>query len=305
MYKQIIDIINLGIVIIDRKYNVLEWNRWMEVQSGINKKEIINSSIFNHFPLLSSPSFTRGCKAVLKFGNIVFLSQKLHNFLFPFRTTGSHSNNFEFMQQSCSMAPVREDDGNIEGILITVQDVTESAFMERSLKTMNLMDSLTGIYNRRHMDKRLTEEFIRHKRYDRSMTLIMIDIDHFKNINDTYGHQFGDKVLKKISEVCSSRMRGGDILSRYGGEEFCSILPETDIKGARALAERLREKVAESPVLFDDGTPVHVTISLGIAELTGRTRTTDDLVRHADTALYESKQNGRNMASVYSDQNPE
>jgi diguanylate cyclase (GGDEF)-like protein len=299
MYKQIINIINIGIVIIDSTYRVLEWNRWMEIQSGIKKENIINSSIFNHYPLLSSTSFTRGCKAVLKFGNIVFLSQKLHNYLFPFKTTGSHSNNFEFMQQSCSMAPVREDDGTIAGILITVQDVTETVFMEKSLKKMNLLDSLTGIYNRRHMDKRLMEEFIRHKRYGRSMSIIMIDIDHFKNINDSFGHQFGDKVLKIVSGICSSKMRGGDIMSRYGGEEFCSILPETDIRGAQSLAERLREKVAETPIAYNDEISVNVTISLGLAELNEKTKTTEDLIRNADTALYQSKQNGRNMASVY------
>jgi diguanylate cyclase (GGDEF)-like protein len=299
MYRQIVDIINIGIVIIDSTYRVLEWNRWMEIQSGIKKENIINSSIFNHYPLLSSTSFTRGCKAVLKFGNIVFLSQKLHNYLFPFKTMGSHSNNFEFMQQSCSMAPVREDDGTIAGILITVQDVTETVFMEKSLKKMNLLDSLTGIYNRRHMDKRLMEEFIRHKRYGRSMSIIMIDIDHFKNINDSFGHQFGDKVLKIVSGICSSKMRGGDIMSRYGGEEFCSILPETDIRGAQSLAERLREKVAETPIAYNDEISVNVTISLGLAELNEKTKTTEDLIRNADTALYQSKQNGRNMASVY------
>jgi diguanylate cyclase len=301
MYKQIVDIINLGIVIIDSTYRVLEWNRWMEIQSGIKKEDIINSIIFNHYPQLSSTSFTRGCKAVLKFSNIVFLSQKLHNYLFPFKTTGSHSNIFEYMQQSCTMAPVREDDGTITGILITIQDVTETVFMERSLRKMNLMDGLTGIYNRRHMDKRLMEEFIRHKRYERSMSIIMMDIDYFKKINDTYGHQFGDRVLKDVSDIFALKMRGGDILARYGGEEFCSILPETDIRGAQALAERLREKVAETPILYNNKESVYITVSLGVAALTGRTKTTEDLIRNADTALYQSKQNGRNITSVYSE----
>ncbi len=299
MYRQVADIINLGIVIIDRSYRVREWNRWMEIQSGIKKENILNTGIFNHYPLQSNTSFTRGCKTVLKFGNIVFLSQKLHNYLFPFRTTGSYSKIFEYMQQSCSMAPVREGNGIITGILITVHDVTESVCMERSLNKMILLDSLTGIYNRRHMDKRLREEFIRHKRYNRLMSIIMIDIDHFKEINDTYGHQFGDKVIKEVSDICSSKMRGGDILSRYGGEEFCSILPETDTRGAQKLAERLRKKVAKNSIPFNEETSVNVTISLGIAQLTGRTKTTDDLIRSADTALYQSKQNGRNRTSVY------
>ncbi len=299
MYRQMVDVINLSIVIIDRNYRVREWNRWMEIQSGIKKESVINTGIFNLYPLQRNTSFTRGCKTVLKFGNIVFLSQKLHNYLFPFRTTGSHSKIFEYMQQSCSMAPVREEKGAITGILITVHDVTESVCMERSLSKMTLLDSLTGIYNRRHMDKRLREEFIRHKRYNRLMSIIMIDIDHFKEINDTYGHQFGDKVIKEVSDICSSKMRGGDILARYGGEEFCSILPETDTRGARRLAERLRKKVAKTPVPFDGETPVYVTISLGIAQVTGKIKTTDDLICNADTALYQSKQNGRNRTSVY------
>jgi diguanylate cyclase (GGDEF)-like protein len=299
MYKNIIDMLNLGIVIIDRNHRIMEWNRWMEIHSGIKKPDIIGTGLFDHYPHLSSPNFTRLFKSVLTFGNIVFLSQKLHNYLFPFRTTGLYSNSFEFMQQSCSMAPARDETDSINGVIITVQDVTENVYMERSLTQMNMQDSLTGITNRRHLDKRLAEEFMRHRRYGREMSVVMLDIDNFKNINDTYGHQVGDTVLRTLAAICSEAMRAGDIISRFGGEEFCAILPETDCNRARMFAERLRQDVAAKEILHDENTVLRITISLGIAGLDETVRSPEDLVKNADEAMYNSKQKGKNMVSLH------
>ena len=301
MYRNIVDIINLGIVVIDDKYRLVEWNRWMEIHSGLKKEDILNTSIYNHFPQLSSQNFTRACKTVLNFGNIIYFSQKLHNYLFPFRTTGVYSSTFEYMQQSCSMAPAREDDGSIIGIIITIQDVTERVFLEKSLRTLNMQDSLTGIGNRRLLDKRLSEEFLRHKRYGRDMTVVMADIDDFKSINDTYGHQFGDTVLKEVAGVCSSLVRAGDVLARFGGEEFCIILPETGIDGASSFSERLRNEVSEMEIMHNGEDSVSITVSLGISGTDQRVSAAEDIVRNADIALYRSKQNGKNMATVYLD----
>jgi diguanylate cyclase len=300
MYKNIIDVINLGIVAIDSEYRLIEWNRWMEIHSGIQKKDILNTNIFDNFPQLNNTSFIRGCKAVLNFGNIVFFSQKLHNYLFPVRTTGYYSKTFDFMQQSCSMAPATKEDGSVIGIVISVQDVTESVYLENSLKKTSLQDSLTGISNRRHLNKRLFEEFMRHKRYNRALSLVMIDIDNFKNINDTYGHQFGDTVLKEISGAFSSIMRIGEIIARYGGEEFCAVLPETDIDGAKIFSERLRMLVSELEIKYNEETSVKTTVSIGIAGLDKTVNSVEELVGNADNALYKSKQNGKNMVSVYS-----
>ena len=301
MYRQVLDAVNQGIVILTRDYKVVEWNRWMEIHSGISRDKIIDTSIFNHYPNLNYPSFIRGCKSVTNFGNYVFFSQKLHKFLFPFTTIGVHSSKQEMMQQSCTIAPLREDDGSVQKVIITVQDVTESVYLENELKAMSQQDSLTGLYNRRYFDSKLTEEINRCGRNEHDLSLIMIDIDDFKILNDQFGHQYGDLVLKEIARTCALITRNCDTLARFGGEEFCVILPESDIKGAAAFAERLRMAVEVMVIRNHEGKSKKVTISLGIASMGQGADNEQEILRCADSALYESKKNGKNMVTVYSD----
>lgn len=300
MYRQILDAVNQGIVILSREYKVLEWNRWMEIHSGISREKIVDTSVFNHYPNLSYPGFTRSCKSVINFGNYVFFSQKLHNFLFPFAAIGVYSAKQDMMQQSCTMAPVREEDGSIQKVIITVQDVTESVYLENELKSMSQQDSLTGLHNRRFLDARLKEEFNRCSRNNHDLSFIMFDIDNFKLVNDKYGHQFGDLVLKEIARTCLSLIRSCDIIARFGGEEFSVILPESETAGAVAFAERLRTAVETMKVRNNDGIDEGVTISLGVASLSHGAGNDHELLKNADAALYKSKHNGKNMVTVYS-----
>ena len=301
MYKQILDAVNQGIVILSRDYKVLEWNRWMEIHSGITRENIVETSIFNHYPNLSYPGFTRSCKSVFNFGNYVFFSQKLHSFLFPFTAVGAQLRQQEKMQQSCTMFPLREEDGSIQKVMITVQDVTESVYLEKRLKSMSQQDSLTGLHNQRYLDERLNEEFGRCSRTGHDLSLIMIDIDNFKSLNDEYGHHYGDLVLKEIARTFSVISRDCDVLARFGGEEFCVILPESRIDEAAILAERLREAVEIMQVKNNDGIDKGITISLGLASIITGIKTTEDLLKNADAAMYESKRNGKNMVLIHKD----
>jgi diguanylate cyclase (GGDEF)-like protein len=159
-------------------------------------------------------------------------------------------------------------------------------------------DGLTGLHNRRHFMDLAKHEFERAKRYQHPLTAIMLDIDHFKNVNDTYGHAVGDQVLQVVSTRCKKAVREVDVLGRYGGEEFASLLLETEANGGRVVAERLRKAVAEPSINTDDG-EIIVTISLGIAVLDKDCRDLDDLLRRADRALYAAKQGGRNQVAVW------
>ncbi len=302
MYKKVLDVLNMGVVILDSQYSILEWNRWMEIHSGISHEDIEGTILFNHFPQLSNTAFIRGFKSVLKFGNYVYFSQKLHNYLFPFRLTGQYSQYYDYMQQSCTLTPIKGEDGKTEKVVLSVNDVTESVFLERSLKMMTQQDSLTGIYNRRFLDLRLEEEFKRFKRSGRRFTLLMIDIDNFKNVNDTYGHQFGDQVLKIIAGCCASSVRGSDIVARFGGEEFSIALMDSEQEGAGAFAERLRKRIEETRVTNEHGVSVGVTISIGIASINNDMTGYEDIVGDADKALYASKKNGKNCVTLF---NPE
>jgi diguanylate cyclase len=290
---QIIDMVNIGIVVLDSDLGVRYWNRWMALHSGIPAEDIVGSNIFSFFPNLNTARFLRSCKAVLAFGNFSFFSQKLHHYLFPFKPVSSYGMKFVYMQQSCTMGQLRDEHNVIKYLYITVQDVTELVAYEQRLIEKNVKDSLTETYNRRFLEECLNREFEKSRRYSRSLSLIMLDIDFFKHVNDMYGHQCGDFILKSIASKTSSVIRKMDVLARYGGEEFCCLLPEAALNESLEVAERIRTTVAEEPFIFRDSS-LSVTVSLGVSELREDVHSAEMLLKLADEALYEAKRRGRN-----------
>ncbi|MBM7868176.1 diguanylate cyclase [Heliobacterium gestii] len=165
---------------------------------------------------------------------------------------------------------------------------------EGILRAGSLRDPLTGLYNRRYFDQKMAEELARVDRYGSILTLIMLDIDHFKRINDNYGHLVGDKVLITMAGRLKLNVRATDTVCRFGGEEFAIIAAETDLKGAFALAEKMRETVANEPFFVADGKTLSVTSSFGISQCSRINETSQTLIDRADKALYEAKKCGRN-----------
>jgi diguanylate cyclase (GGDEF)-like protein len=177
--------------------------------------------------------------------------------------------------------------------VIRERSATEAA--EKRAETLEIMaitDALTGVANRRYFEIRYPEELERAARYGFDLSCLMIDIDHFKSINDTYGHATGDVVIREVAAVIKRAMRSIDFIARYGGEEFCALLPETDIAAALNIAERIREAI--EAVDLGDGRP-RVTASLGAAA-----GVTNGLVENADKALYDAKRRGRNRVEQWS-----
>jgi diguanylate cyclase (GGDEF)-like protein len=163
-----------------------------------------------------------------------------------------------------------------------------------------MKDELTALPNRAYLFKSLDDELARARRYRRDLSVVMLDIDHFKSINDTYGHLFGDRILASLAGTLREEIRRHDILGRYGGEEFLIILPETTGEEAIGLMERCRRKVAEMPYIGNTNSePVSITISVGITELTGDDHSIEDLLARADRAMYRAKQEGRNRVKIY------
>lgn len=180
----------------------------------------------------------------------------------------------------------------------SVQHLTlafKNALLYHSARHQADHDGLTRIHNRHHFDKTMVQELKRHQRYSQSLSMLMIDLDHFKQINDTYGHQTGDMVLQEVGKLLSATLRSSDYPARYGGEEFVVILPQTSDDQAWLLAERLRKKLAA--VKFrSEGQLFQVTASIGVASLTpGSLQPAAELIREADNALYTAKASGRNM----------
>ncbi len=179
----------------------------------------------------------------------------------------------------------------LEGIVI---DISERKAMEQELALLASRDSLTDLYNRREMEMQFREELKRAHRYKRPLALLWIDVDHFKSVNDMFGHQAGDKVLRRLGQLLVSGIRTVDYAARYGGEELAIILPEMDEANALEMAERLRSLVEQNAFVIEDGLEVSITISVGVAAYPTHGTNTDSLLRAADHAMYRAKQNGRN-----------
>lgn len=215
---------------------------------------------------------------------------------------------------SASKYPLLDDDGNLIGTWGTTRDITdlkntekelefvnhEFEVLNNKLKELSVIDELSGLYNRRHFYDTLTKTMkifsrVRGRGYSSTFSLVIMDIDNFKNVNDTYGHLVGDLAIKHVAELIKKNTRLSDYVFRYGGDEFAVILPDTDVKGSKELAERLRKIVEISPLQFN-GTYLAMTLSLGTSTFQDQVDSME-IVQEADMKLYESKNKGRNCVS--------
>ena len=174
----------------------------------------------------------------------------------------------------------------------------ERRSLEVELRKLATTDPLTGVANRRHFLALATAEIERINRYHRPMSIMIMDLDHFKKINDTYGHAMGDEALKSAVAAINRVLRQSDVLGRIGGEEFAVLLPETERKSAIGVADRIREGIEKSETSLDDAT-IKFTVSIGVAESATKGQSLDDLMAHADFAMYEAKNQGRNRVVAY------
>jgi diguanylate cyclase (GGDEF)-like protein/PAS domain S-box-containing protein len=190
---------------------------------------------------------------------------------------------------STMLSPI-ELDGKIIQLVGSAREITEQKELEARLRYLSGADPLTGIANRRKSMEELDREVERSLRYDHPFSLLMIDLDHFKSINDRFGHSVGDSVLTRFAQKVKSLLRPTDTFGRWGGEEFIILLSETDRRGALILAERIRRTIHESSLIQE----APVTASIGVASLQGGQRSRDELINAADRALYQAKEDGRN-----------
>lgn len=172
----------------------------------------------------------------------------------------------------------------------------EMATMNRNLQRISYTDELTGVYNRRFFNLALEKELSRSERYQNSFSLAILDIDHFKRINDEHGHSSGDMVLSEIGRILGVNSRASDVVCRFGGEEFAVILPETGLDGGKHFAEKMLQSVRDCEFNFDDGSKAKITASAGVSVYPSGGGTFDELVSTADQALYRAKKEGRDRA---------
>jgi diguanylate cyclase (GGDEF)-like protein/PAS domain S-box-containing protein len=215
--------------------------------------------------------------------------------------------NGDLYWEKISISSVTDAKGNITHFVSVNEDITDRREAEEKIRSLNaelekiaITDYLTSIYNRRYFMERGVQEFKRAKRSKHPLSLLMLDIDKFKNINDTYGHETGDFALKQVVAALKKNLREIDILGRMGGDEFTVMLPNTSLENAAKLAERVRKDM-ENTVFqtTDESLTISITISAGVSDFTDQTTNIDEMLRNADTALYQAKHSGRNCVIIY------
>ena len=305
LLEEIVDRINVGVFVVNKNYELVLWNSYMENYSQNKATEVLGENIFEKFPELPAAWLEQKIRNVFILKNFSFTSWEHRPYLFKFLHNRPITGGIDYMRQNCTFLPIKGDAENIEYVCVTLFDVTDTSIYEsmlknavRSLAEASNRDGLTNIYNRRFLEQTMSKEFARIKRYGGTLSFIIIDLDHFKAVNDTYGHLAGDEILKISAKRLSECLRTSDVLARYGGEEFAVLLSETPLDGARVLAERLCSILAEEPVIFNN-IEINISASLGVAELLDDIESHEQLISRADSALYISKDNGRNQVTLY------
>ena len=194
--------------------------------------------------------------------------------------------------------PLFDANGAVRATAGIATEITGQKLMEEALVKLANTDVLTGLANRRCFFENLAQEFNRSRRYTRLLTVVVLDLDHFKQINDRHGHASGDIVLKVVAELFLQAMRSTDVVGRIGGEEFAIFMPESGVIEAAEVSERLRGMVASAVIRTAGGEPLQVTVSMGVACMRAEDTNFEDVLERADAALYKAKREGRNRVCL-------
>ncbi|MFW2372527.1 MAG: diguanylate cyclase [Gammaproteobacteria bacterium] len=297
--------IDVGLVILDRDYKIQTWNSFMRNHSNLSASDTIGKNIFDIFSDIPRSWLQRKIDSVFMLNNRAFTTWEQRPYLFKFNNNRPITGTADFMYQNITLIPLQSADGQVNHTGIIIYDVTDMAVSKQQLlsantqlQSMSRTDMLTQLNNRGYWEECLNNEFKRVKRSGHISSLVIFDIDHFKNVNDTFGHQAGDEVIRETSRMLRENMRTTDIAGRYGGEEFTVILLDTNAKNAKIFAERLRTTIEACTIEYE-GLTIKYTISLGIAEMNEELASYQEWLECSDKSLYYAKENGRNQVAIY------
>ena len=296
--------IDVGLVVINDKYEIKLWNSFMENHSGVSSSIAKERSLFSVFPDINSRWLQHKLDNVIALRTPIFVSWEQRPHLFPFKSYRPITGLADKMYQNVVLRPISNADGSVKFVCMVVYDVTDVATNKESLSKANRqldylsrIDQLTELQNRGSLDKIFQRTFDGFQEKGGKHSLVMTDIDYFKNVNDEYGHPVGDLVLKSVAKILSTSIRKADFVGRYGGEEFAILLPNTDAAGGLFFCETVRKKIADTKIETPNGV-VSVTMSFGISEADKADKTVSDWLRRSDDALYKAKKDGRNRSVV-------
>ncbi|MFT5721622.1 MAG: diguanylate cyclase [Motiliproteus sp.] len=297
--------IEVGLLVVDSDSRIVAWNGFMEHHSGISAASAIGANLFELVTDLPVAWMSRQLAAVTALKVPAYSTWKQRPYLFRFKNYRPITGPSDFMYQDVSFFPLSSVNAESTKICITLYDVTQSAVNEQAMKQLNAdlahlsrTDRMTQLNNRGHWEELALHEFKRCQRSGHSSCLVMFDIDHFKKVNDTYGHQVGDEVIIALSSTVRKMARDTDLAGRYGGEEFAVVLCDTDAQGAAMFCERARYEI-EQLVVEALGERVRFTISLGFSQINAEIGSLEAWLKQADAALYYSKEHGRNQVTQF------
>jgi len=288
-YAEVVrEVSSFGIYLLDAEGLIRSWNRGAENITGFTEAE-----------MLGRPFSTLFTEAGQREG----LPQRTLQFA---RGNRHHKDeqprlrrNGEELIALCTLDAIRQDSGALASFVEVFTDITEVKRREAALYHRATRDSLTGLFNRGHFTEMAVQEIERARRFAEPLTVALMDLDFFKRINDTYGHDAGDMTLVQFAKTCQEFARKIDLVGRLGGEEFVILLPRANKEPAFEILQRLRLKVMETRMVSAGGVPFGCTVSIGIASLRPNTRDLRELLRNADAALYKAKREGRNRAECW------
>lgn len=303
---QVMDTIDVGLVVIDRNFHVCLWNSFMQNYSGIGSEAVMDKNLFDVCPTLPHDWLRAKLQACIKLQARGFSNWEDRPYVFEFKNYSPVSHGLTTMYQNVVITPLKSLTGEISHLCIMVQDVSDVAKSKIHLRESNQQlslisrtDGLTGLFNRAHWEQCLKQEFDALSVSPQPSSLVIFDIDHFKRVNDNYGHSTGDDVIRRTAAMLRKTARQSDLCGRYGGEEFTALLPDTTADQALYFAERLRKRIEKSVVETEDHA-IRYTISLGVCEFNPAFCSHTEWLQSADKALYCSKESGRNQTSMYS-----
>lgn len=268
----------------NREGRYLLVNRQHEEVTGLSRAQVLGKTDAELFPEADAEAYRRVDLEVMASGGTIEAEEVVR------------SERGESFFLSVKF-PTRNSANEITGICGISTDITPIKHYQKELERLSQFDELTNLFNRRHFISLAKHELNRSSRYRSKLSVMMLDIDHFKRINDGHGHKTGDLVLANIGKQIGDTLRNSDIAGRMGGEEFAILLPETDLEQASILAERLRKQVAETWLDIGDGRTLNCTLSIGLATKSDQQIDLENLLHQADTALYAAKNSGRNKVS--------
>lgn len=292
--------VDVGLVVLSADYRIQVWNGFMENHSGLTPRQVRDRYLFDLFSEIDEDWLRRKCDPVILLKNRAFTIWEQRPYIFKFRNYRPITGSAEYMYQNSTIFPLTDTMGKVTHLCLIIYDVTDVAVsrielesMNGQLRTLSKTDFLTSLNNRGSWEEALINEYKRIKRSGHHSTLLMCDIDHFKRVNDTFGHAAGDAVIQQVAAAVKKNLRSTDVAGRYGGEEFAVLLLDTTVDQAMFFAERLRKNVEAMAVEFNQQL-LKVTVSIGVAEYREYMAEYRDWLEAADKALYQSKAAGRN-----------